>query len=128
GAERAGGRYRDGIDQGAVDQPAAADVYRLEDAGQRVGGAHRIDQMAARHPDLVAGAELGGDADEAWRQLLDPPLAQAPGEELGQPIAGDQSAAGEFEVEETEDPPSCEITGEGLETVESAGSVAAADH
>ena len=38
GAERAAHRHRDGIDQGAVDQPAAVDLHGLEDARQRERG------------------------------------------------------------------------------------------
>src|ERR1700693_3683314 len=75
----------------------------------------------------MAGAELGGDADESRRQLLDPPTAQTTEEELAQPVAGDEAAAGEIEVEETEDPPPREVAGEGFDAVESVGSVAAAD-
>ena len=43
----------------------------LEDAGQRVGRAHGVDELAARQPDLVAGADLGGDRNEALVQGLD---------------------------------------------------------
>src|SRR5258708_4202459 len=75
----------------------------------------------------MAGAELGGDADESQGQLLDPAIAQTTDEELAQPVAGDEAAAGEIEVEETEAPPPCEVAGEGFDAVESVGSVAAAD-
>ena len=89
GAERARRRDRHRVDQGAVDQPAAVDADRLEDAGEGVGGAHRLDQLAARHPHLVAGAELGGDADEA--RAPGPRSGQsraALDEQLGQAVAG----------------------------------------
>src|ERR1700736_4916447 len=75
----------------------------------------------------MAGAELGGDADEARRQLLDSPVAETPDEEFVQPVAGDEAAAGEIEVEETEDSPAREVAGEGLDAVDSAGRIAAAD-
>ena len=71
GAERARRRDRDRIDQRAVHQPAPAELHRVEDAGQGVGGAQRLDQRAMGQPDLVAGAEFGRDRDEARRQLLD---------------------------------------------------------
>ena len=67
-AERAADRDRDRIDQRAVEQPAAVDGDGAEDAGQRVGGAHGVDEAAARQPDLVAGADLGGDRNEALGQ------------------------------------------------------------
>ena len=76
GAERARGRDGNGIDQRAVDQPAAAEPHRREDAGQRVGGARRIHDPAAGEPDFMAGAEFGRDTGIALRQVFDPRVAE----------------------------------------------------
>ena len=70
-AEHARRRHRHRIDQRAVDQPAAVERDRRENSRQRVGGAHRVDQPAARQPDFVAGADLGGDGGKADRQRFD---------------------------------------------------------
>ena len=75
-AEHARRRHRHRIDQRAVDQPAAVERDRRENSGQRIGGAHRVDQPAARQPDFVAGADLGGDGGEADRQSLDRRVAE----------------------------------------------------
>ena len=77
-AERARSRDRHRIDQRAVDQPAPADQDRRENSRQRVGGAQRIGQPAAGQPDLMAGAEFGGDRGKADRQIVDPRVAQVP--------------------------------------------------
>ena len=61
GAERARDVDRHGIDDRAVEQPAPADLHRLENAGQRVGGAHRVDDRAVLQPHLVAGPHLRRD-------------------------------------------------------------------
>ena len=71
GAESARRRHRHRIDQRAVDQPAAAESHRRKYSGQRIGGAHRKRQRAARQPDFVAGADLGRDRRETDRQILD---------------------------------------------------------
>ena len=71
GAARACRRYRHRIDERAVHQPSPADPDRRKDAGQRIGGAHGIDEPPAREPDLVAGADLGGDGRKPQRQVFD---------------------------------------------------------
>ena len=60
-----------GIDQCAVDQPAAVDLHRTEDARQRERRLERIHQAAFVKPDLVTGAELGRDRDEPSVEFLD---------------------------------------------------------
>ena len=92
-AERARRRHRHRIDQRAVDQPAAADAHRRKNSGQRIGGAHRVDQPAARQPDFMAGADLGRDGGEADRQLLDRACRRAPrSSRVGELAAADQAA------------------------------------
>ena len=71
GAEGARRRYRHRVDQRAVDQPAVADQDRREDAGQRVGGAHRIDHAAMGQPDLMSGTDFGRNRCVFHRQILD---------------------------------------------------------
>ena len=90
-AERAAHRDRDRVDQGAVEQPATIDGDRTEDAGQRIGGAHRVDELAARQPDLVPGADLGGNRNEALGQVLDADALQRVVEHVAQPLAGDRA-------------------------------------
>ena len=99
-AERARRRHRHRIDQRAVHQPAAADAHRRENSGQRVGGAHRVDQPAARQPDFVAGADFGGDGGKAHRQLVDAACRRAPrSSRVGELAAADQAGAGQADVE-----------------------------
>ena len=94
-----------GIDQRAVDQPAAVDLHRAEDAGQRERRFQRIHQAALVEPHLVAGAELGGDRHEFPLELLDGELLQMLLEPGAQALAGDQARAGEIDIEEAEDAP-----------------------
>ena len=93
-AEHARGRHRHRIDQRAVNEPAAVERNRRENSGQRVGGAHRVDQPAARQPDFVAGADLGRDGGEADRQRLDRRVAELLFEPRRELAAADQAAAG----------------------------------
>ena len=127
-AERARRRHRHRIDQRAVHQPAAAEPDRRENPGQRIGGAHRVDQPSARQPDLVAGADLGGDGGEADRQLLDQRVAEHLLEPRREPAAADQAGAGQADVEIAEDAAPRQLARPLVEAVELAGGVAAADH
>ena len=127
GAEGAGGGDRDRVDEGAVHEPAPADHHRVEDAGKSVGGPHGLDEGAARQPDLVAAHQLGGDGAELDRQRLDPAVRQILIEQALQPPAGDQARAAEMEVEEAHDAPLGQGQGEGLQLVELARRIAAAD-
>ena len=70
-AERTAHRDRNRIDERAVDQPAAIDLNGAEDAGESEGGFERVHQTAFVEPDLVTGAELGGNGDE-------PPIERPP--------------------------------------------------
>ena len=76
GAERPADRDRHRIDQRAVNQPAAIDLDRAEDAGQRERRLKRIHETAFIEPDLMAGAKLGGDGDEFPLQPLDGDVLQ----------------------------------------------------
>ena len=127
GAEGTADGDRHRIDEGAVDQPAAADLDRLEDAREGVGSAHGVDQVAAGHPDLVSGGELGGDADEAARQILEALVGEMIDEQLGEPASGDQTAAGNVDVEQAEDAASGQAAGKGFDSVEDTGDIGASD-
>ena len=127
-AEHARRRHRHRIDQRAVDQPAAVERNRRKNSGQRVGGAHRIDQAAARQPDFVAGADLGGDGGEADRQRLDRRVAELLFEPRRELAAADQAAAGQADVEIAEDAALGQAARPFLDDVEPAGGLAAADH
>ncbi len=100
GAERAGRRHRHRIDQRPVHQPAPGDLHRIEDARQRVGRAHRLDETAAGEPDLVAAAELGRHRREGQRQVLDAGRAEVALEQPPQALAGDQPRAADVEIEQ----------------------------
>ena len=100
----------------------------VEDAGQGVGGPHRLDERPARQPDLVAGHELRGDGAEADRQALDAPVLEVLFQQRAQPAAADQAGAGEAEIEQPHHPALGQRQGEFLEGVELAGGVAAAHH
>ena len=76
GAERPANRDRHRIDQRAVNQPAAVDLDRTEDAGKRERRLERIHQAAFIEPDFMAGAELGGDRYEFPFQPLDGDVLQ----------------------------------------------------
>ena len=95
--------------------------------GKRIGGADRVDQQAAPQPDLVPAADLGGDAGEPNRQILDAKPAKLGLEPRAQPLAADEAAAGEGEIEEAEHAAAGQGPGECLEHVEPARGVAAAD-
>ena len=127
GAERARDADRNRIDDCAVKQPASVDLHRLEYARQGVGGADRVDQRAAPEPDLVSAADFGGDSGELDRQILDAKRAKRRLEPRAQPLAADQAAAGEREIQQAEHPSPGQGPGERLKHVEPAGRIAAAD-
>ena len=127
GAKRARHADRHRIDDRAVEQPASVDLDRVKYARQRVGSADRLDQGPAPEPDLVPVADLGRDAGEPDRQILDLKPAERRLEPRPQPLAADKAAAGEREIEQPEHPPPGQRTGEGLQHVQPPGRVAAAD-
>ena len=129
GAERARRGDRDRVDERAVHQPAPAEQDRVEHARQRVGGPHRLDERPAREPDLVAGDELGGDRAEADRQGFRPcrSVRSCSSRRCSRPPAI-RPEPRDVEVEQPHDPALGQRMREGLELVELAGGVAAADH
>ena len=64
-------------------------LHRAEDAGQRERGLKRVHQAAFVEPDLMAGAELGGDRHEFPLQPLDGDVLQMVLETAAQALAGD---------------------------------------
>ena len=115
GAKRAADRNRDRVDEGAVDQPAAVDLNGAEDAGERERRLQRIHQAALVEPDLVSGAELGGDRHEFPLQPFDLELPQMVVEPRAQALPGDEARAAEIEVEKAEQAAAREAGGEVLE-------------
>ena len=75
----------------------------------------------------MSAADLGGDSGEPDRQILDAKPAKTRLEPRAEPLAADQAAAGEREIQEAEHPPPGQGAGERLEHIEAAGCVAAAD-
>ena len=75
----------------------------------------------------MSAADFGRDAGEADRQILDPDVAELGFEPRAQPLAADEAAAGEGEVEEAEHAAPGQRAGERLEHLELAGGVATAD-
>src|SRR5881227_838006 len=79
----------------AAHQPAVTDLHGREYARQRIGGAHRVDEPAARDPDLVTAPDLGCYRGEAQRQFLDHRVAERSDQLLGEPTAAEQPGAAE---------------------------------
>ena len=127
GAERAGDADRNRIDDRPVEKPAALDLDRFEHARQRIRGPDRLGKRAASEPDLVPAADLGRDARETDRQILDPHSAELRLKLRPQPLAAEEAPAGERKVEEAEHAAFGQRTGEGLQDVEFARGVAAAE-
>ena len=75
----------------------------------------------------MSAADLGGDSGELDRQILDTEVAKPRLEPRPKPLAADQAAAGEGEVEQAKHPPPGQRAGESLEHIEPPGRVAAAD-
>ena len=101
-------------------------LHRAEDAGQREGRLKRVHQAAFIEPDLMAGAELGGDRHEFPLQPLDGDILQMVLETAAQALAGDQARASEIDVEKAEDPARGQRRGEILKRLKAAGHVASA--
>src|SRR5690606_10311589 len=87
-------RYR--VDQSAVDQPLLPITDWSEEAGQRDGGAHGIEQRTLLQPDLFAGLEIGSYSRVGPRQLFDEGIAPALPVEVQQPAPLDESADEEY--------------------------------
>ena len=127
GAERAGDADRNRIDDRPVEKPAALDLDRFEHARQRIRGPDRLGKRAAPEPDLVPAADLGRDAREPDRQILDPHSAELRLKLRPQPLAAEEAPAGEGKVEEAEHAALGQRTGEGLQDVEFSSGIAAAN-
>ena len=118
---------RNRIDQRAVDQKPVVAVDRLEHAGQRIGGAHGVDERAARQPDFMAGADFGGHADERLGQIAERVAAKMIGELLRQLQAAEQAVAAEMKIQQAENAALCQAAGELFEFVQLACQITAAD-
>ena len=127
GAQRARNADRNRIDDRAVKQPAAVDLDRLEHARQSIRGADCLGQFPATQPDLVPAANLGRDAGEADGQILDPDVAEFRLKLRPQPLAADQAASGEGEIEQPENAAPGQRSRKSFKHVELAGRVAASD-
>src|SRR6476620_11136826 len=128
GAERAADRHRDWIDQCAVDQPAAVDLHRTEDARQRERRLERIHPAAFVKPDLMPGAELGRDRDEPSVQFLDLESFEVMLQPCAQALPGNEARAREIDVEKAEDAAPSQGAGEILERVKPLCDEAGAGH
>src|SRR6185312_10174337 len=126
-AEGAADRDRHRVDQRAIDQPAPVHRHRRKEAGNGIGGAHRIDDAALAQPYLMAGVEIGGDADERLRQVVDGVLDQRRVEDLQDAPAGDDAAIAEVEIEQPAQPHLGEAAGPGLELRQMAAEIDRAD-
>ncbi len=126
-AERARRRDRHRIDQRPVDQPALADMDRRKYSRQRIRGAQRQRQRAARQPDFVAGADFGRDRGKTHRQVLDQCRADGFMQLARQPPAADEAGAAEAHVEIADDAPHGQRARPGLQRLELVGDVTAAD-
>ena len=105
GAESPADRDRNGIDERAIEEPAAVDLDGAEDAGKRVGRADGLDEISARQPHFVAGADLGRDGREPPVEILDLAVAEMLLEALAETLPGDEAGAGQIEIEIAEDAP-----------------------
>src|SRR6185312_3702211 len=128
GAKRTGRRYRHGVDQGAIDQPAIADQHGREDARKGVGGAHGIDHAAMGQPDFMAGANFSRYAREFARQILDQGVADGGFELRRKLLAADQAASVQADVEIAENVAHLQAERPLLQRVEMAGRERAADN
>lgn len=127
GAESPARRDGDGIDQRSIDEPPAIEPNRWKEPRDGVGRPRRLEQIAALKTYFVTGAELGRDAGEAARQILDHLLAQIVVENPQDALAGDDAAMAELEIKEAPQPDLVQATGPRLEYVEPAGEVDSAD-
>ncbi len=127
GAERAGDRNRHRIDQRAVDQPAAVDGDRREDAGQRIGGADRLGEVALVQPEFVAGGEFGGDADKGALKVLDAQVCQLFAHQGSELRVADQARGTEAQVEQGQHAAARQRAGEIFQRIQPVRHEAAAD-
>ncbi len=127
GAERAGDGDRDRVHQRTVDQPAAIDGDGREDAGKRIGGADRLNEVALVQPELVAGGEFGRDADEGLLQVFDVDVGKLFAHQFGELGIADEAGGAEAEVEQAQHAAARQRARELLERFELAGDEAAAD-
>lgn len=120
-------RNRNGIDQGAIDEKAIADLHRGEDAGQGEGGAHGVDQVTLAQPDFVPGCNVGGDGDKGVRKLFDRRVLEIILKDRDQAVAADEAGAAHAEIEIAENLAAVKGKGPFLKLGQFAGEVAAAD-
>ncbi len=120
-------RDRNGIDERAIEEPAAVDLDGAEDAGKRIGRADGLDEISARQPHFMPGADLGGDGREPPVEILDSAVAEMLLEALAETLSGDETGAGQIEVEIAEYAPARQLASEVLDFIEMSGDIAAAD-
>src|SRR5262245_58773904 len=82
---------------------------------------------AAREPDLVAGADLGGDGHEALLHGLDGDTFELVVEDVAKASTIDETGPRKIEIEETKHLAACQFTGKLLQRAELARHVAPAN-
>ena len=92
GAARFGGHHVDGkiVHHAAIDQQMAAFRHRRQDAGKRHARAQRAPQRPAAMDVIAARGQVGGNAEERLRQILDAGVAEMVAQELAHLAAAEQ--------------------------------------
>ena len=119
---------RDGVRHRPIEQPVSIDQDRLEDSGQRVGGADRLDDVARAEAHLAARAELRRDRRERQVEILDAEPAEIAAETSPQPDPADESRAPEREIHHREDAAPVQPSRKMFQRIEPPGRMACADH
>lgn len=76
----------------------------------------------------MAGVEFGGNRGETDRQIVDAAVFQRAFQLLGEMAAANKAGAGQADIEVAEHVADIETTRPGLQAVELAGGITAADH
>ena len=118
---------RQGIDQGAVDQPALVEFHGREDARQRNRRAQRIDEISLAQPDFMARHQIRGNAGVRHRQIFDGKRAHMPAHHGHQAIAADHAAAHHSEIEIGHDSQPGQRARPALQYIQLAGQMNAAN-
>lgn len=94
GAKRAGGARRNGRDEAAIGEASRADLDRSEEPRERAARTDRVNKIALRENDGLAGGQVGGDDGKRNAQLFKLSGLKDAMDQVGEPLIAGQAKAG----------------------------------
>src|SRR5450631_111105 len=127
-AKRPAKGNRDGIDEGAIEQPAAVDLDWFKNSWKGVGSADSVRDIAFGQPDFMPSAKFGRDRRKTLVEFVEAAAGEFPVEFTPKSLTAEKAHAGKRHVHHAQDTLLCQIACEMLYLLELSGGIGPANH